>query len=128
MYRVLKSGGRIVCAEPDWGTFVITSPDKATTRLVVDNWCDGFRSGWIGRYLYPILKEVGCTNVHVTGHLLITEGFPAIDKVFDVTLTVARMREGQLGGVALDEWLTALLEASDALASVTLFLATGIKP
>jgi ubiquinone/menaquinone biosynthesis C-methylase UbiE len=128
MYRVLKPSGRIACAEPDWGTFVVTSDDRPTTRSVIENWCDGFRNGWVGRYLQPSLKGVGFAAVKVTGHLLIAEGFKAIDKVFDVSMTVARMRDHYSDGAALDEWLLRLRDKTDSLASVTLFLATGVKP
>jgi ubiquinone/menaquinone biosynthesis C-methylase UbiE len=128
MCRVLKPGGRVVCAEPDWGTFVITSRDRATTRSVAEKWCDGFRNEWIGRFLQPSLRRAGFADVTVTGHLLIAEGFMAIDKVFDVAMTVSRMGDDHPGQTRLGKWLAALRDDDDSLASVTLFLATGVKP
>lgn len=126
MHRVLRPGGRIACAEPDWGTFVVTSGDRATTRRVAETWCDGFRNGWIGRDLAPMLRRAGFTGVELTGHLLIADGFAAIDKVFDVVMTVNRLAGGATAESS-HHWLTELRERPDAMASVTLFLATGVK-
>jgi ubiquinone/menaquinone biosynthesis C-methylase UbiE len=128
MARVLKPGGRIACAEPDWGTFVVTGDDRSTTREVVKTWCEGFRNGWIGRSLKPALKITGFEGLKLTGHLLVTEGFDAIDKVFDVSVTITRMREFGLNIEKLDRWLSELRNQGDSLACVTLFLATGVKP
>jgi len=128
MRRVLKPGGRIACAEPDWGTFVITSHDRATTRLIAETWCEGFRNGWIGRQLMPILAGLGFAEIEMTGHLLIAEGFAAIDKVYDVAMTVNRVRSAGNDRPGLTEWLNDLREQNYPLACVTLFLVTGVKP
>lgn len=45
MVRVTKPGGRIGIFDFDWDTFVIDSPDKPTTRAVVDAFSDGIRNG-----------------------------------------------------------------------------------
>ena len=123
MRRVLRSGGRVACAEPDWGTFVVTSEERDETRRIAEAWCDSFRNGWIGRRLVPLLRGAGFVDVAVTGHLLVAEGFDAIDAVFDVTMTAARVAasDGQ-------RWLDGLRAKECPMASVTLFLATGRKP
>jgi hypothetical protein len=131
MYRVLKASGRAACAEPDWGTFTITSPDRAATRQVVNAWCDSFRQGWIGRQLKPMMESAGFRSVVVTGHLLIAEGYAAVDRVFDVVSTVARLSQESDAAPALQQWLNDLQEneaqGAPAIGTVTLFLATGRK-
>lgn len=128
MSRVLRQGGRLACAEPDWGTFVLTSEDRRTTRGVVDTWCDGFRNGWIGRWLKPAMRRIGFEDVSLTGHLLVADGFEAIDKVFDVSMTVAKMRESGSNAEQAEKWLRQLQNDRNAFASVTLFLVTAVKP
>jgi ubiquinone/menaquinone biosynthesis C-methylase UbiE len=128
MSRSLKSGGRLACAKPDWGTFVITSQDRRLTRRISETWSDGFRNGSIGRWLQPYLHLTGFRDVMLTGHLLIAEGFEAIDKVFDISLTAAKLRDAGDRPQDIDRWIADLKSREDALAIVTLFLATGMKP
>jgi len=128
MHRVLKPGGRIACAEPDWGTFVVTSSMRDLTRRITDAWSDSFRNGWIGRSLQPFLRRAGFVDIELTGHLLIADGFAAIDTVFDVAITARRVAR-ELGDAAAGvRWLDELSAQDAPLACVTLFLATGRKP
>jgi ubiquinone/menaquinone biosynthesis C-methylase UbiE len=131
MHRVLKASGRAACAEPDWGTFTITSPDRATTRQVANAWCDSFRHGWIGRNLKPMMQEAGFRSVQVTGHLLIVEGYAAVDLVFDVASTVGQLSQESDNPATLQRWIHGLRESEarglPTIGTVTLFLATGRK-
>lgn len=124
--RVVRPGGRVVCVEPDWGTFTVTSADRATTRLVADAWCDSFRHGWIGRGLKPMLIAAGLRNVDVTGHLVETEGFTAIDKIFDLTHTITKLKQSAPAKM-LDGWLDDVRGKDRPIATVTLFMASGTK-
>jgi ubiquinone/menaquinone biosynthesis C-methylase UbiE len=130
MHRVLRPGGLAACAEPDWGTFTITSPDRDTTRRVVNAWGDSFRHGWIGRDLKPQMLAAGFRDVTVTGHLLIAEGYTAIDHLFDVANTVNNLQSDG-DEPQLQRWLEHLQddEAPQVMpiGTVTLFLATGRK-
>lgn len=127
MCRVLRRGGRIVCAEPDWGTFTIASPDIRTVRRIAEVWSDRFRNGWIGRELFGLLHAMGLADVELTGHLLAAEGFAAVDTVFDVCRTVEVLSDAE-GTSHYRNWLADLRD-SDAkcpvLATVTLFLISG---
>src|SRR6266545_1284952 len=126
MYRVVRPGGRIVCTEPDWGTFTITSADRETTRLVAHAWCDSFRHGWIGRSLKPMLIDAGLRNVEITGHVVETEGFNAVDKVYDLTQTIAKLKQSTSSKM-LDKWLDDIRQKDRLIATVTLFMASGTK-
>ncbi len=127
MCRVLRPGGRIVCAEPDWGTFTIASPDRPKVRRIVEVWSDRFRHGWIGRELFGLLHATGLADIEITGHLLVAEGFSAVDTVFDVRRTVDVLAETD-DAQQFRDWLADLL-ASDVgcpvIATVTLFLVSG---
>lgn len=120
MHRVLKPGGMAACAEPDWGTFTINSPDRETTRRVANAWCDSFQNGWIGRELQPLMRAAGFKNIEVTGHLLSVQGFLEIDRLFDITHTAQATSNAK--------WLETLRTQEDLIGTVTLFVATGQKP
>lgn len=131
MHRVLKPGGWLVCAEPDWGTFVIDCQDIPTSELVAQRWRASFRNPHLGRGLPRMLREQGLAEVSVEGFILLAQGLPAVDAVYDVCKTVEMMREGgddEQGRLAA--WLEGLREEDRRVgvsASVTLFLAWGRK-
>ncbi|MEV7417073.1 methyltransferase domain-containing protein [Streptomyces sp. NPDC089919] len=131
MARVLRPGGRIGCAEPDWETFTITDEDRATTRAVAHAWCAGFRNGWIGRELPALLAAAGVRDTVLTGHLLVARGRAEIDRVFDLSATLERIgRSGAPGSgrAGLEPWRRRLLRrdrAGTLMATVTVFCASG---
>jgi hypothetical protein len=98
--------------------------DASDRRLLVDS----FRSGWIGRRLTPLLRRAGFVDVDVTGHLLVAEGVDAIDKVFDVKTTAARVAASTGDTSFGQRWWDALCTDEWPMAGVTVFLATGRKP
>ena len=49
MIRVTRRGGRIVVSDPDWGTFIVNSPDRDLTHRIVGFACDATTDGWMGR-------------------------------------------------------------------------------
>jgi SAM-dependent methyltransferase len=130
MVRVLRPGGRIVCCEPDWGTYTVNTTDRFVGRAITDRWQQDIRNSWIGRRLPSLLVACGVTCVELTGHLLFTNGWEAANIVFDMKATVERMatdapehRETYL------RWLEAF-QAEESLpcsAATTLFMASGTK-
>jgi ubiquinone/menaquinone biosynthesis C-methylase UbiE len=132
MARVTRNGGRIVAYEPDWGTFVIRSMDRQFTRKITDFWCDTFRSGWIGRYLYGHFRAMGLEDVQVYPSTLVITDLDLAEKVFDLS----KNAEKALGlnlvsrSEALD-WLRGLREDNlrgKFFCSYTGFMAYGRKP
>lgn len=132
MCRVVRAGGVVACAEPDWESFTITADDYATTRLVSNTWCDRFRHGWIGRELSAHLARAGLQERQVTGHLIIAEGMEEIDGVFDLTRTVEGLRRLHVTEAPrLSRWMEQLLrrdQAGTLSATVTVFCVSGFVP
>jgi ubiquinone/menaquinone biosynthesis C-methylase UbiE len=132
MARVTKRGGRIVAYEPDWGTFAIGSMDRQITRKITDFWCDTFRSGWIGRYLYGHFRAVGLEDVQVYPSTLVITDLNLAEMVFDLSKTAERAMG--LGLVSKSEalgWLRGLREDNFRgrfFCSYTGFMACGRKP
>ncbi len=131
MHRALKPGGRLVCAEPDWGTFVIDCHDPATADLVTGRWMKGIRNPRIGRQLLRLLRQEGLRDASLEGFILLVDGLEAVNIIFDVYKTVAMMEADDRGGEGrLAAWLEGLRARDSRVgvtASVTLFLARGRK-
>lgn len=132
MARVTKSGGRILAYEPDWGTFTIGSSDRRITRKIADFWCDSFKSGWIGRYLYGYLKEVGLDDVNVYPSTLVITDLALAEKVFDIFNNAEKaVNQGLVSGPEALGWRKELREDDRKgrfCCSYTGFMAWGRKP
>lgn len=132
MARVTKSGGRILAYEPDWGTFTIGSANRQTTRKIADFWCDSFKSGWIGRYLYEYLREVGLYDVQVYPSTLVITELGLAEKVFDIFKNAEKaVNQGLLSGSEISTWQKELQEDDRKgrfFCSYTGFMAWGRKP
>jgi len=65
MGRVLRPGGRVVCAHWDWDTQTFDGADKALTRRIVQTFSDWQQDwmaacdGWMGRRLWPAFQKSG---------------------------------------------------------------------
>jgi ubiquinone/menaquinone biosynthesis C-methylase UbiE len=120
MKRVVRSGGILVAAEPDWGTLAIDGADAATTQTVCDTLCrHHIRNGWIGRQLAGHFARIGLTAIEVQPVTLVVRSFPIAADMFGLA---------QAGS---DPWL-AELQNSHAhgtfFASMTGFTVTGRTP
>jgi ubiquinone/menaquinone biosynthesis C-methylase UbiE len=110
MSRVLRPGGRMSVQDFDWESQFCDSPYKETTRKIALSFCDGMKSGWIGRALPRLFREVGMTDISVS--------FPTITITFDflqllVGGHVARaVTAGILSAKEADQWWTQLGQAN----------------
>lgn len=131
MARVTKSGGRIVAYEPDWGTFTIGSVDRQVTRKITDFWCDTFKSGWMGRYLYGHFMAMGLEGVQVYPSTLVITDLDLAEKVFDLFKNAEKaMNLGLVSSSEVAVWLKGLREDNlkgRFFCSYTGFLAYGRK-
>jgi ubiquinone/menaquinone biosynthesis C-methylase UbiE len=124
--RVVRPGGLVALAEPDWDTLVVDDPDvetsRAYTRFIVER---VVRNAAIGRQLARLLAEAG-----LLVHRL--EATPVIFREFDAAETVLRLgtvcerawRSGAFTEEAGRAWL-GRLKRGPFLASFVLFTAVG---
>ncbi|UFP93175.1 class I SAM-dependent methyltransferase [Gloeobacter morelensis] len=132
MARVVAAGGRVVAMEPDWETFIVDSDDRALTRTMLNYWCDGFTSGWVGRYLSAYFAAAGLVDIQISPETLVIRKLELADKVFDLYTTARRVQEaGRLDSQQAQGWL-ARLEQLDRdgqfFCAFTGFVVSGTKP
>jgi ubiquinone/menaquinone biosynthesis C-methylase UbiE len=128
MFRTLRSGGTVVCAEPDWGTFAIDGAQHPIDRQIAQVWSEGFRNPYIGRELKDHLEEAGFVDLHVQEIILSTPSFESSDTVFDITQSASQLARSTGSDEALT-WLTSLRDRQKPLCcSVTLSINFGKKP
>lgn len=130
--RVVRSGGRVVLFEPDFDTVVIDSPERATTRMLMNAFCDSMRSGWVGRQLFALAKFAGLTDIRVepitwlSTELAEVERMLGLDRVIDQAVA-----SGLVGADQAATWLNGL-QAADAAGcffwATTAFLVSGRRP
>jgi SAM-dependent methyltransferase len=120
MNRVVRRGGILVAAEPDWGTLTIDGAAAATTQTVCDTLCrHHIRNGWIGRQLVGHFARLGLENIEVRPLTLVVRSFPIAADLFELP------RAGS------DPWLTELQNShaqGTFFASLTGFTVTGRTP
>lgn len=131
MARVLKPGGRLVCAEPDWHTFVIDTDDMNMAERVAAKFRSGIRNPNIGRQLLRRIRQENLQNTWAEGFILLADGLDVINIVCDLYRTLRIMgSENPAGEEQIFDWLSGLTEAdrtTPVTGSVTLFLAGGLK-
>lgn len=124
MTRVTERGGRVLCAEPDWGTFIVGTEFDTLTQEIQAYWSKSIRNPWIGRNLPQIMRSCGIENPTLECQMLLTEGFEDSDRVFDLTATVSKLPFGT--SISKERWLEQFRK-SEAIAGVLLFMCCGTK-
>jgi len=66
MARVVKPGGRIVAAEPDWGGLQLAASDPVAATTLLQAWLRGLTQPRLGLELYDHFAEVGLADVAAT--------------------------------------------------------------
>ncbi len=129
MFRTVCPGGPVVCAEPDWGTFVIED-DNAVARQIAEFWLEDFRNPRIGLELRTHLDETGFEDIRVQEVRLSTSSLASSDIVFDITQSASRLAVATGSSEALD-WLSQLRERDrikPVCCSVTLMINFARRP
>ena len=128
MFRTLCSGGSVVCAEPDWGTFAIDDAQHPIAQQIAKVWSEGFRNPRIGHELKDLLKEAGFVDLQVQEFVLATPSFEASDIVFDITQSALQLARSAENDEAL-AWLADLRNRRNPVCcSVSLLISGGKKP
>jgi len=129
MARVARKGGRVVCAEPDWGSFFIDDDDVRCVAAVSDIWTGSIRNRKIGRQLPRFMTAAGLTQIQTSGYLLATYGLKDVNLVFDVKKTAEFLAQSNpASGVA--SWYEKLElrdSRSPVFAGVTIIVAAGVR-
>jgi ubiquinone/menaquinone biosynthesis C-methylase UbiE len=84
MARVARRGSVVLCAEPDWGTFLIGGRHSVVSERIQHDWIRTFQNPWIGRELSSLLVEAGVGDIHREAFWLPTHGFAESDLLFEI--------------------------------------------
>ena len=132
MARVVKTGGRVVLAEPDWETYIVDAPDRSLTRRILNARCDRFPEGWIGRRLPRLLRAAGLEVVTVQPLTAVHTRLAEADAVGILRASaVQATKDGVVSAAEAQDWIGALERADhegNFFASGTLFIAAARRP
>jgi ubiquinone/menaquinone biosynthesis C-methylase UbiE len=129
MRRVLRPGGRVALAEPDWDTLAVDAHDTATsrayTRFVTTS---VVRNAAVGRGLGRLLHDAGFTVESVEATAVVFRDYHTAETILRMPAVAERAwRAGHLGEDTARAWLAGLT-TGPFLATVTFFTATGSLP
>ena len=132
IFRTMRPDGRVVCADPDWGTFAIEASSLGDAqhpiaRQVAQLWSEDIRNPRIGRDVSQLLAETGFVDLRVTETVLSTPAFESSEIVFDITQSALRLA-AKSGSDEPLTWLAKLREGSPICCSVTLVINFARRP
>lgn len=133
LVRVTRPGGKIVVFEPDFDTLVIDSPDRVTTRAIVQCNADGgARNGWMGRQLRALFLNAGLGQVDVRAHVLILTSMELAAKLLPVSMLAEKAVDAdRITATQAAEWLDHLRDGDRAgrfFVSLNGYMVAGRKP
>jgi SAM-dependent methyltransferase len=132
MCRVCRRGGRIVVAEPDYGTLVVAGADDVVTRRVLAHRRDHFQSSRIGGQLPALFRMAGLTAVAVAVTTLANTDLTGDGERSQIRKYAEDAQAaGIISSCERTKWLADLEVAADAgryRHAVRLFLVGGRKP
>src|SRR5262249_33606342 len=123
MARVTRRGGVVLCAEPDWGTYLLGGAHSALTERIQHDWIRTFRNPWIGRGLPELLAEAGVGDRRQEALWLSTHGFAESDLLFEIDVNARRLAPEFPEALA---WLDSY-RAGEAYAGVLMLTCWGRK-
>lgn len=82
MRRVVRGGGWIVAAEPDWETLAIDASDHTFTRSVTRTLSDRAAHGCIGRHLPGLMVAAGLEDLTIRPMTLLTRSLAVATDIF----------------------------------------------
>lgn len=123
MARVARRGSVVLCAEPDWGTFLLGGRHTAVTERIQHDWIRSFQNPWIGRELSSLLAASGVGDIRWEAEWLPTQGFAESDLLFEIDANARRL------SAELPEALTWLEDyrRGEAYAGVLMLICWGRK-
>jgi ubiquinone/menaquinone biosynthesis C-methylase UbiE len=126
--RVLRPGGVLGMAEPDWDTLAVADDDVETSRGFARFTAGRVRNATLGRQLVRLAGRAGFAIRSVEAVPIVFRDFATADRILGLTRNCGRAVEAaQLREDVAAAWLARLAEPP-FLASVTLYLVTAARP
>jgi ubiquinone/menaquinone biosynthesis C-methylase UbiE len=126
--RVLRPGGVLGMAEPDWDTLAVADDDVETSRGFARFTAGLVRNATLGRQLVRLAAGAGFAVRSVEAVPIVFRDFAVADRILGLTRNCARAVErAQLREEVATAWLARLSEGP-FLAAVTLYLVTASRP
>jgi SAM-dependent methyltransferase len=131
LVRVVRPGGRIVLADPDYGTQVVNVPDQELARRVL-----GFRAGvgnWTLAHQMPrLFAEAGLTDIECEGVPIVVRDPTALDNALGLRdwarLAVDRGLIARGDATLWESMLDESMKGCWFLYAFTIFLTRGTTP
>jgi ubiquinone/menaquinone biosynthesis C-methylase UbiE len=125
--RVIRPGGALGMAEPDWDTLAIDDIDVETSRAVTRFIAGRVRNSVIGRQLARLAIEVGFTVSEVEATAVVFRDFETAEQILGLRRnTVRAVQAGVLTDGVARSWLGRLTRGP-FLASTTLYTVTAVR-
>jgi ubiquinone/menaquinone biosynthesis C-methylase UbiE len=132
LVRVVRPGGRVMVADPDWDTLMVDHPDRDLTRRLVHLACDAVPNGWAGRQLVRLMRQAGLMELGLVTETMSFLDLPVAEAVLGLgTLVQRAVAAGALTDSDGAAWLAALrseAEAGQFFAAVTGVGVVGTVP
>jgi ubiquinone/menaquinone biosynthesis C-methylase UbiE len=128
--RVLRPGGRLGMAEPDWDTLAVASDDVETSRGFARFSAGQVRNSTIGRQLTRLAGRAGFEIRSVEAVPVVFRDFELADRILGLSRNCARAVEAaQLRDEVATAWLADLADPrGEFLAAFTCYLVTAERP
>jgi SAM-dependent methyltransferase len=78
--RVVRPGGRVVVADPDYGTQSVAGPDPALAARVLAFHCEAIRNGRLASGMASLFGDAGLGEVHWERHEIVVRRPNALDQ------------------------------------------------
>ncbi|MFJ8043858.1 methyltransferase domain-containing protein [Kitasatospora sp. NPDC096147] len=123
--RVLRPGGLLVAAEPDWETLAVDHPDPALPRAYTRHLCERIvRNPTVGRQLPRLAGDLGMAAPSVIPVTSVFRDVRTADRVLGLQRNTERaVSSGHFTRAQADAWLSHLARGP-FLATVTLLVVT----
>ena len=129
MARVVRPGGVVLAAEPDWGTLVVNGGDPEIEAALAVVAMARVRSPAAGRSLRRLMSKAGLAEVEVIARTLVITDLPRAELLLGIDGLVERaVADGVVPPTRAEGWRTGLQASAAAgrlTAAVTSFLALG---
>lgn len=137
VHRVLKPGGRLVCAHYDWESQLYDGPEKEVIRRIVQASAESKLSwmttsdGWMGRRLWGTFQGVGLFEGRVDAYTHTSTTYEPGCHGWEWSQSFKRLaKHGKIAAQEYDAFIDGLQELADRrqyFYAITMFSYVGVK-